>query len=129
MIHCGLGIMDGRNGWWDRLSAFAFAALRHSLQHAKPRRAGSSHILATAHLSKSPTSSAKNDKIGQTHFIISRPLHLLYLGRRHPLKGVEYLEAAVRQIQDSTRSTCSTRLKIDLRIVSNAFGEEKEMIK
>ena len=68
----------------------------------------------------------KNDKIGQTHFIISRPLHLLYLGRRHPLKGVEYLEAAVRQIQDSTCSTCPTRLKIDLRIVSNAFGEEKE---
>ena len=53
----------------------------------------------------------KNDKIGQTHFIISRPLHLLYLGRRHPLKGVEYLEAAVRQIQDSTCSTCPTRLK------------------
>jgi len=70
----------------------------------------------------------KNDKIGQTHFTISRPLHLLYLGRRHPLKGVEYLEAAVRQIQDTTCSTCSTRFKIDLRIVSNAFGEEKEKI-
>lgn len=51
-------------------------------------------------------------------------LHLLYLGRRHPLKGVEYLEAAVRQIEESTRSTCSTRLKI----VSSAFGEEKEQI-
>ena len=57
-----------------------------------------------------------------------RPLHLLYLGRRHPLKGVEYLETAVRQIQDSTCSTCPTRLKIDLRIVSNAFGEEKEKV-
>lgn len=57
-----------------------------------------------------------------------RPLHLLYLGRRHPLKGVEYLEAAVRQIQDSTCSTCPTRLKIDLRIVSNAFGEEKDRV-
>ena len=57
-----------------------------------------------------------------------RPLHLLYLGRRHPLKGLEYLEAAVGQIQDSARSTCSTRFKIDLRIVSNAFGEEKDRV-
>ena len=57
-----------------------------------------------------------------------RPLHLLYLGRRHPLKGLEYLETAVRQIQDSTRLACSTRPKIDLRIVSNAFGEEKEKV-
>ena len=48
--------------------------------------------------------------------------HLLYLGRRHPLKGVGYLEEAVRQLNSnlvnpvnpvrnsSTRSTCSTRL-------------------
>ena len=49
---------------------------------------------------------------------------ILYLGRRHPLKGVEYLETAVRQIQDSTRSTRSTRLKI----ISNAFGEELEKV-
>jgi glycosyltransferase involved in cell wall biosynthesis len=45
------------------------------------------------------------------------------MGRRHPLKGVEYLETAVRQLQKSTRST---RLKIELKIVSNAFGEELE---
>ena len=51
-------------------------------------------------------------------------LHLLYLGRRHPLKGVEYLETAVRQIEDSSRSTCSTRLKI----ISSAFGEELEKV-
>ena len=57
-----------------------------------------------------------------------RPLHLLYLGRNHPLKGLEYLETAVRQIQESTCSTCSTRLKIELKVVSNAFGEEKERI-
>ena len=55
-------------------------------------------------------------------------LNLLYLGRRHPLKGVEYLEAAVMQLQNSTRSTRSTRLKIELKIVSNAFGEELEKI-
>ena len=55
-------------------------------------------------------------------------LNLLYLGRRHPLKGVEYLEAAVMQLQNSTRSTRSTRLKIELKIVSNAFGEELEKV-
>ncbi len=55
---------------------------------------------------------------------VKKDLNLLYLGRRHPLKGVEYLEAAVRQIQDSTRSTRSTRLKI----ISNAFGEELEKV-
>ena len=49
-----------------------------------------------------------------------RPLHLLYLGRRHPLKGLDHLESAVRQIQESTCSTCSTWLKI----VSNASGKE-----
>ena len=46
-----------------------------------------------------------------------QPLHLLYLGRRHPLKGVEYLENAVAGMQD-----------VELRIVSNAFGEEKEKV-
>ena len=55
-------------------------------------------------------------------------LNVLYLGRRHPLKGVEYLEAAVRQLQNSTRSTRSTRLNIELRIVSDAKGEELEKI-
>ena len=46
-----------------------------------------------------------------------RSLHLLYLGRRHPLKGLEYLEQAVKGIKG-----------IELRIVSNAFGEEKEKV-
>ena len=54
-------------------------------------------------------------------------LHVLYLGRRHPLKGLEYLETAVGQIQEATRSTCA-RFKIDLRVVGNAFGEEKEKV-
>ena len=62
----------------------------------------------------------QNDKTGQTHFIISkssRPLHLLYLGRRHPLKGLEYLEEAVKGLGG-----------VELRVVSNAFGEEKERV-
>ena len=46
-----------------------------------------------------------------------RPLHLLYLGRRHPLKGVEFLEEAVKDVEGC-----------ELRIVSNAFGEEKEKV-
>ena len=52
----------------------------------------------------------------------SGELHLLYLGRRHPLKGVEYLEKAVEELNSnpvnpvnpvqnsSARSTRSTRL-------------------
>ena len=42
-------------------------------------------------------------------------LNLLYLGRRHPLKGLEPLEAAVSGLDD-----------VELRIVSDAFGAEKE---
>ena len=42
---------------------------------------------------------------------------MLYLGRLHPLKGLEYLEQAVKGIKG-----------IELRIVSNAFGEEKEKV-
>ena len=62
----------------------------------------------------------QNDKTGQTYFIISkspRPLHLLYLGRRHPLKGLEYLEEAVKGLKS-----------VELRVVSNSFGEEKEKV-
>ena len=76
-------------------------------------------------------------------------LHLLYLGRRHPLKGVEYLEQAVAELNSnpvnpvnpvqnsSTCSTRSTRLttsalsaspRLCVRFVSNAFGEEKERV-
>lgn len=45
---------------------------------------------------------------------VEGPLRVLYLGRRHPLKGVEYLEAAVRG------------LNVELRIVSDHTGEELE---
>lgn len=54
-------------------------------------------------------------------------IHILYLGRRHPLKGLEYLETAVKQIQEATCSICSTRI-IELNIVSNAFSEELEKV-
>ena len=70
----------------------------------------------------------KNDKIGQTHFISSssRPLHLLYLGRRHPLKGVEYLDAAVKQLENSSAHSASPRLCV--KYVSSVFGDELEKV-
>ena len=52
-------------------------------------------------------------------------LHLLYLGRRHPLKGVDYLETAVAELNSSTPPLKTPPL---LKIVSNAFGEEKEKV-
>lgn len=52
------------------------------------------------------------------------PIHLLYLGRRHPLKGIQYLEEAVSQIN----SVPSVSSVVELKIVSSAFGEEKEKV-
>lgn len=48
---------------------------------------------------------------------VKKNLHLLYLGRQHPLKGLEFLEAAVKGIEG-----------VELRVVSNAFGDEKERV-
>ncbi len=56
---------------------------------------------------------AQDIKLGES----GGKVHLLYLGRRHPLKGVEYLEAAVKGLD-----------KVELKVASNAFGEEKERI-
>ena len=65
------------------------------------------------------------------------PLHLLYLGRRHPLKGVQYLEEAVRSLEfrvqssevkaEPDNSQLETR-NLELKIISSAFGEEKEKV-
>ena len=63
---------------------------------------------------------------------VKKDLHILYLGRRHPLKGLNYLEAAVRQLQtqiqtvESRSDLLSTVCK--LQVVSNAFGEELEKV-
>ena len=56
----------------------------------------------------------------------NRPLHLLYLGRQHPLKGLEFLEEAVRQISSVPHSPFP--VPPQLKVVSNAFGEEKEKV-
>ena len=84
---------------------------------------------------------AKNSQL-ITH---NTQLHLLYLGRQHPLKGLEYLEEAVKELvvsrqslvvseKDLTKSKRETRntkpetRNIELKIVSNAFGEELEKV-
>ena len=54
-------------------------------------------------------------------------LHVLYLGRRHPLKGVNYLEQAVEEFNQSFEHSEHSNIRtIDLRIVSDHFGEELE---
>lgn len=61
------------------------------------------------------------------------PLHLLYLGRRHPLKGLQYLEEALRQCGNVEMWKCGNAgaangdggSGIVFRAESNAFGEEK----
>ena len=64
-------------------------------------------------------------------------LHLLYLGRRHPLKGLEFLEEAVQSLEfrvqslESGVSGSKFRVggrEIVFRAESNVFGEEKEKV-
>ena len=95
----------------------------------------------------------KGRECGEVDFN-NKKLNVLYLGRRHPLKGVRYLEEAVDEINDDSRSResklnsgignffyeenlsihCSTSTsnfdakRIDLRIVSDAKGEELEKV-
>lgn len=52
-------------------------------------------------------------------------LHVLYLGRRHLLKGVEYLERAVEEMK---RSGDRFPVGLELKVVSNATGEELEKV-
>ena len=74
---------------------------------------------------------------------VNSSLHLLYLGRRHPLKGVEYLEKAVAELNSNlvnpvnpvqnssarlTTSALSSSPRLCVRLVSNAFGEELEKV-
>lgn len=47
------------------------------------------------------------------------PLRLLYLGRRHPLKGIVFLEEAVRAVKRAGRA-------VELCVACNTFGEQKE---
>jgi len=80
-------------------------------------------------------------KTGQTSFPTDRPLHLLYLGRRHPLKGLSYLESALTTYynmwskpqvvgvpSDQTSATYYNKCSVEFCVVSNAFGEELEKV-
>lgn len=62
------------------------------------------------------------DKSKSKPEVEQRNLHVLYLGRRHPLKGVEFLEQAVQEL-DEVGSRSRT---VELRIVSDHFGAELE---
>ena len=57
---------------------------------------------------------------------VKKDLNLLYLGRRHPLKGVEYLETAVRQIEKNSAYSASSRLCV--KYISSVFGDELEKV-
>ena len=87
-------------------------------------------------------------------FPVPHPLHLLYLGRRHPLKGLFYLESALTtyynmwsksSVSPTPTNTCTAhpsgnpssepsnttyynKCPIDLRVVSSAFGDELEKV-
>ena len=70
------------------------------------------------------------------HGNANKRLNLLYLGRRHPLKGVEYLEQAVKELAAGCRSSAvdgggdeeTEAGNIVLKIVSNAKGDELEKV-
>ncbi|MGN1359638.1 MAG: glycosyltransferase, partial [Kiritimatiellia bacterium] len=48
------------------------------------------------------------------------PLHLLYLGRKNPLKGLDVLQVALDQLKGV--------VPFEFKAVSNTFGEEKEKV-
>ena len=79
--------------------------------------------LSFSDLATTPTPSATPES--QNAKVALRGLHVLYLGRRHPLKGVEFLERAVAELNKETPLSTSTS-SLHLRIVSNHFGEELE---
>jgi len=83
--------------------------------------------LASLGLTASPgVASTRKGRLRVNNKNQDEPLHLLYLGRRHPLKGVEYLETAVRQIEKN--SAYSAPLRLCVKIVSSAFGAELEKV-
>ena len=86
---------------------------------------------------------------------VKKNLHILYLGRRHPLKGLDYLLSAIRQLDPNLKcasdnlgqtyiitwqssspiphlpSVASKRAdppSLQLKVVSNAFGDELEKV-
>jgi glycosyltransferase involved in cell wall biosynthesis len=69
----------------------------------------------------------------ETERVRKGSLHLLYLGRRHPLKGLEFLEEALEKCgnvkawkRENVEAADEGEGKIEFRVESNVFGEEKE---
>lgn len=59
----------------------------------------------------------------------AEPLHLLYLGRRHPLKGVAYLERAVDDLNRGAADSPGVgRTRFELKCVSNVSGDALEEV-
>lgn len=60
----------------------------------------------------------------------NRPLHVLFLGRAaDPLKGLAYLEQSVRALNERLSLLGKSESRgIELRVVSNAVGAEKEAV-
>ena len=75
-----------------------------------------------------PEDAVRAPEAGAQPKVADRPLHLLYLGRRHPLKGLDVLEAAVASLRTGDRCAPGHSGAVELRVVSNAFGEEKERV-
>ena len=55
------------------------------------------------------------------------PLHVFYLGREHPLKGIVHLRRAVACLNEGCPPSMeSGQRRVDLRIASDVIGAEKE---
>ena len=58
-----------------------------------------------------------------------RMMHVLYIGRLHPLKGLAYLEQAIRALNERLSLLGKSESRgIELRVVSHAVGAEKEAV-
>ena len=55
-------------------------------------------------------------------------LHLLYLGRNHLLKGLEYLETALAAVKEECMMKNVECGAVELRVESSVFGGEKEKV-
>lgn len=74
-------------------------------------------------------------RVERAEHVEGRPLHLLYLGRRHPLKGLEFLEEALGKCENvevwkygSVEMPNECERGIVFRAESNVFGEGKEKV-
>jgi glycosyltransferase involved in cell wall biosynthesis len=82
-------------------------------------------VLAYQSKAKTQVLDCKNFKWGEKANCSSLSdgvLRVLYMGRKHPLKGISFLEEAIRRINAKEASS----RRIELSIVTNALGKEKE---